>query len=104
MRAAAANPLAVDKATHDECNRLYAGIEPVPVYIELDTGVDHDAIERELDEQMGIEPKPRRERSWDCLAGEAPVACQHNRLTTVREEGRVLVKCACGHSWMEFTS
>ena len=75
-------------------------IEPTPVY--LDPGFDHDAIERELDEQLGIEPKPRRERSWDCLAGEAPVVCQHSHISRSTSGGLTDVVClSCGHEYLE---
>lgn len=73
-------------------------MQPVPVYIEFG---DHDRIERELDEQMGLTPKARPEKPWECLAGEAPVTCQHNRLVRIHEEGRVRVACDCGQRWLE---
>lgn len=74
-------------------------IEPVAVYLDP---IDHDAIERELDEQTGLAPKPKRERSWDCLAGEAPVVCSHVRITRSQlGNGLAEVICACGHSWRE---
>lgn len=72
--------------------------QPIPVYIEPG---DQAAIEAELDRQMGIEPKPRREKPWQCLVGEAPATCQHNRLTKVHEEGRVVITCECSHRWLE---
>jgi len=78
-------------------------IEPTPVY--LDPGFDHDAIERELDKQLGLEPKPRRERSWDCLAGEVELVCGHARITRNElEAGLAIITCPCGHSWREVSS
>lgn len=75
-------------------------IEPVAVY--LDPGFDHDAIERELDEQMGLTPKPKRERSWDCLAGEAPIVCGHARISRSTSAGLTDVVClTCGHEYLE---
>jgi 8-oxo-dGTP pyrophosphatase MutT (NUDIX family) len=80
-------------------------IEPTPVHIELDPGTDHEAIERELDEQLGLTPKPKRERSWDCLAGELPLVCGHARVTKVQlGNGLADVTCTCGHSWRESDS
>lgn len=72
----------------------------IPVYFEL--GLDHERIERELDEQLGLEPKPRRERAWDCLAGEAPVPCRHHRIERAQLPGRAVVTClGCEHEWFE---
>lgn len=69
-------------------------IEPVAVYLDP---VDHDAIERELDEQMGLTPKPPKWRP----VGPA-LTCEHGRIT--REpvgDGLTVVSCACGHGWSE---
>ena len=75
-------------------------IEPTPVY--LDPGFDHDAIERELDAQLGIDPKPKRERAWDCLAGEVELVCGHHRIERLELHGRNQVTCIiCGHEWVE---
>ena len=71
--------------------------EPIPLYLEFP---DHDAIERELDEQMGIEPK--RERAWDCLAGDVELVCGHHRIERYQLGGRCHVSCInCGHEWTE---
>lgn len=76
--------------------------EPVAVYFDP---VDHDAIERQLDEQLGIEPKPKRERGWDCLAGDAELPCGHARVTRVQlGNGLADVTCVCGHEWREANS
>lgn len=71
----------------------------VPVHIDFP---DHDAIEAELDAQLGLEPIPLRERPWDCLAGEIPVACTHARISRSTEHGLSDVVClSCGHEWVE---
>lgn len=74
-------------------------IEPVAVYLDP---IDHDAIERQLDEQMGLKPRPKRERSWDCLAGEASVVCSHVRIARLPVgNGLTRVTCECGSTWNE---
>lgn len=73
--------------------------QPIAVYLDP---IDHDAIERELDEQMGITPKPKRERSWDCLAGDVELPCGHVRIARTELGGDLAeVVCVCGHSWRE---
>lgn len=74
-------------------------MEPTPVYIELDW-TDHDAIERELDEQMGLGPKPPK---WKPVG--PALTCGHARVTAVRlGEGLMQVTCVCLHSWLEIES
>lgn len=64
--------------------------------------VDHAEIERQLDAQLGLEPAPKRERAWDCLAGEAPVPCRHVRIDRSYRDGITDVVClGCGFEWME---
>lgn len=69
------------------------------------TTIDHATIERELDAQLGLTPKPRRERAWDCLAGEAPIVCQHVRISRSSSAGLTDVVClTCGHEYLEVHS
>jgi hypothetical protein len=67
--------------------------------------IDHSEVERQLDAQLGFappRPKAKRERSWFCLAGEAPVACQHVQIDRVHLRGMTQVVClTCGHEWQE---
>jgi hypothetical protein len=74
--------------------------QPMPVHLELP---DHDAIECDLDRQLGLAPRVQRElrdRRWDCLAGEAPVHCGHHRISRVEDAGLIEVVClTCGHEW-----
>jgi hypothetical protein len=64
--------------------------------------IDHADIERQLDTQLGLEPAPKRERAWDCLAGEAPVVCQHVHIDRVQLRDMAQVVClTCSHEWME---
>lgn len=67
--------------------------------------IDHAEVERMLDAQLGLEPvpaKPKRERAWDCLAGEAPVVCQHVHIDRAHLNGMAQVVClTCGHEWQE---
>ena len=73
--------------------------QPIPVYLDP---IDHDAIEAEIDRQMGIETKPKRERAWDCLAGEAPIVCGHARISRSTAYGLTDVVClTCAHEWIE---
>jgi hypothetical protein len=70
----------------------------IPVYFELDTGVDHDAIERELDAQMGLAPRPPR---WKPTG--PPLCCQHTQIDRVQLKGRAVVTClTCSHEWFEY--
>lgn len=76
-------------------------IEPVAVY--LDPGIDHAAIERELDAQLGIAPTDPYDVRWDLVCGDVPRACQHIRITRVQLAGRACVSCdTCDHSWFEY--
>lgn len=64
--------------------------------------VDHETIERELDRQLGITPKPKRERAWDCLAGDVELSCGHPRIERSHRDGITDVVCLdCAHEWME---
>jgi hypothetical protein len=77
-------------------------IEAFPLYIEFDSGIDHAAIERELDQQLGLQPKPKRERAWECLAGEAPMPCRHPHVSRSTSSGLTDVVCLdCEHEWLE---
>lgn len=72
--------------------------EPVAVY--LDPGFDHDAIERELDQQLGLAPKPPKWRP-----SKPPLACEHVRVTRVQlGSGLAELTCVCGHCWRESSS
>jgi hypothetical protein len=75
-------------------------MEPTPVYIELDAGFDHDAIERELDEQMGLTPKPPKWRPVGPV-----LVCGHVRISRSTSAGLTDVVCLdCSHEYLEVES
>lgn len=67
--------------------------------------IDHAEVERQLDTQLGLPVRAarvKRERAWDCLAGEAPVPCRHVRIDRSHRDGITDVVClGCGFEWME---
>ncbi len=72
-------------------------IEATPVYVEFDSGFDHDAIERELDEQMGLGPKPPK---WKPVG--PALTCGHWNISRSTSAGLTDVVClTCGHEYLE---
>lgn len=73
-----------------------------PIAVSLDLGIDHAAIERELDAQLGIIPTDPYDVRWDLVCGDYPKACQHVRISRSTSNGLSDVVCLdCAHEWLE---